>query len=133
MLFLLFFEIFDPNFGTLGMGIAKIGLQIRTWRPRTRLYGNLYKFGSIISFKIKKMSILDSSVTFCVIKTLRSIHQFNIQLKLYKDQTHYLTKQGVLKYKYTPSIFINFWFEINFFKKNVLPNNRQNSASPWDL
>ena len=45
------FKNFDRNFGTLGVGIVKIRLQIRTRRPRMRLYVNFVKFGYIISVK----------------------------------------------------------------------------------
>ena len=46
-----FFENFDRDFGTLGIELAKIGLQIRTRRPRNRLYANFGKFDCIISLK----------------------------------------------------------------------------------
>ena len=42
--FLPFFENFDRDFGTLGIEIPKIGLQIRTRRLRNRLYANFGKF-----------------------------------------------------------------------------------------
>ena len=51
-----FFENFNRDFGTLGMGIAQIGLQIRTRRPRIRLYANFGKFGCIISLKNKRLA-----------------------------------------------------------------------------
>ena len=46
-----FFGNFERDFGTLGIGIAKIGLQVWTSRPRIRLYANFGKFDCIISIK----------------------------------------------------------------------------------
>ena len=37
------FKNFDLDFWTLDIGISKIGFQIRTRRPRIRLYGNFGK------------------------------------------------------------------------------------------
>ena len=54
--FFQFFDDFDRDFGTLGMGKAKIGLQIRTRRPRIRLYANFGKFGCIISPKNNQLA-----------------------------------------------------------------------------
>ena len=48
---MLFFENLNRDFGTLGIGIVQIGLQIRTLRPQIRLYANFGKFGCIISPK----------------------------------------------------------------------------------
>ena len=48
---MIFFENLNRDFGTLGIGIVQIGLQIRTGRPRIRLYANFGKFGCIISLK----------------------------------------------------------------------------------
>ena len=42
--FLPIFENFDRDFGTLGMEILKIGLQIRTRRLQNRLSANFGKF-----------------------------------------------------------------------------------------
>ena len=42
---------FNRNFGTLGIELVKICLQIRICRPRIRLYANFGKFGCIISLK----------------------------------------------------------------------------------
>ena len=49
--YLLFFENFDRDFGTIGIKIAKIGLQIRTCHPRIRLYSNFGKFSFVTSLK----------------------------------------------------------------------------------
>ena len=43
-------------FGTLDIGIVQIGLQIRTRRPRIRLYANFGKFGCIISLKNNQLA-----------------------------------------------------------------------------
>ena len=51
-----FFENFNRDFGTLGMGIVQIGLQIRTRRPRIRLYAYFGKLGCIISFKNNQLA-----------------------------------------------------------------------------
>ena len=51
-----FFENFDHDFGTLGIEIVKIRLQIRTRRPRIRLYANFGKFGCIISLKNNQLA-----------------------------------------------------------------------------
>ena len=51
-----FFENFNRDFGTLGMEIAKIRLQIRTRRPRIRLYANFGQFGCIISLKNNQLA-----------------------------------------------------------------------------
>ena len=48
MIFAIFFNL-NRDFGALGIGIFQIGLQIRTRRPRIRLYANFGKFGYIIS------------------------------------------------------------------------------------
>ena len=48
---MLFFENLNRDFGTLTIGIAQIGLQIRTRRPQIKLYANFGKFGCIISIK----------------------------------------------------------------------------------
>ena len=50
------FENFDRDFGTLGMGIVKIRLQIRTCRPGIRLCANFGKFGCIISVKKNQLA-----------------------------------------------------------------------------
>ena len=54
-------NLFSPflrilNFGTLGIEIVKIWLQIRTRRPRIRLYVNFGKFGCIISLKNNQLA-----------------------------------------------------------------------------
>ena len=54
--FFLFFENFNRNFGTLGIGIVQIGLQIGTRRPRIRLYVKFGKFGCIISLKNNQLA-----------------------------------------------------------------------------
>ena len=46
-----FFENFNRDFGTLGIEIAKIRLQIRISHNRIRLYANLDKLSCIISPK----------------------------------------------------------------------------------
>ena len=51
-----FFENFDRHFGTLGIEIVEIWLQIRTRRRRIRLYANLGKFGYIISLKNNELA-----------------------------------------------------------------------------
>ena len=51
-----FFEDFNRNFGTLGIEMIKIWLQIRTRRPRIRLYANFGKFGCIISLKNNQLA-----------------------------------------------------------------------------
>ena len=51
-----FFKNFDRNFGTLDVEIVKICLQIRTCRPRIRLYAISGKFGCIISLKNKQLA-----------------------------------------------------------------------------
>ena len=53
---MLFFENLNRDFGTLGIGIVQIGLQIRTRRPRIRLYANFGKFGCIISPKKNQLA-----------------------------------------------------------------------------
>ena len=50
-----FFENFDRDFGTLGIGIAKIRLQIRTRHPQNGLYANFGKFSYIISVKNNRL------------------------------------------------------------------------------
>ena len=47
-----FFENFDRNFGTLGIEIAKIGLQIQTRHPRIRLYQILAHLALLFLSKI---------------------------------------------------------------------------------
>ena len=54
--FFLFFENFNRDFWTLGIEIDKIGLQIRTRRPRFSLYANFSKFGYIISLKNNQLA-----------------------------------------------------------------------------
>ena len=51
-----FFRNFERDFGTLGRGIAKIGLQIRTRRPKIRLHANFGKFGCIISIENNQLA-----------------------------------------------------------------------------
>ena len=51
-----FFENFNREFGTLGMELIKIWLQIRTRRPLIRFYANFGKFGCIISLKNKQLA-----------------------------------------------------------------------------
>ena len=53
---MLFFENLNRDFGTLGIGIVQIGLQIRTRRPRIKLYANVGKFGCIISPKNNQLA-----------------------------------------------------------------------------
>ena len=55
-LFLPLFENFDRDFGTLGIEIVKIRLQIRTRRPRIRIYADFGKFGCIISVKNNQLA-----------------------------------------------------------------------------
>ena len=54
--FLLFFENFDHDFGTLGIEIAKIGVQTRARHPRIRLYANFGRFSFIISLKNNQLA-----------------------------------------------------------------------------
>ena len=54
--FFYFFGNLNRIFGTLGIKIVKIWFQIRTWRPRIRLYANFGKFGCIISLKNKRLA-----------------------------------------------------------------------------
>ena len=53
---MLFFENLNRVFGTLGIGIPQIGLQIRTRRLRIRLYANFGKFGCISSLKNNQLA-----------------------------------------------------------------------------
>ena len=53
---MLFFENLNRHFGTLGIEIVKIGLQIRTRRPRIRLYATFGKFGCIMSLKNNQLA-----------------------------------------------------------------------------
>ena len=55
------FENLICDFGTLGKGIVQIQLQIRTRRPRIRLYANFGKFGCIISIKITNWRVFLSN------------------------------------------------------------------------
>ena len=55
-LFFPFFENFNRDFGTLAIVKAEIGLQIRTHRPRNRLYANFGMFGCIIYLKNKRLA-----------------------------------------------------------------------------
>ena len=50
------FENLDRDFETLGIGIAKIRLQIRSLRSRNRLYAN---FGQLSSINSQKIIIID--------------------------------------------------------------------------
>ena len=58
-----FFHNFDRDFGTLGKGITKIRLQIRTMHPQKRLYLNSGKLGCIISVKNNRLGCLFFQVT----------------------------------------------------------------------
>ena len=53
---MLFFENLNRDFGTLGKGLVKIGLQIRTRRPRIRSYANFCKFGYVFSLKNNQLA-----------------------------------------------------------------------------
>ena len=50
------FENFDRYFGTLGIGIVEIRLQIQTSSLQIRLYTNFGKFGCIISVKNNQLA-----------------------------------------------------------------------------
>ena len=60
-----FFENFDRDFRNLGIGKAKIGLQIQTRGPRERLYANFRKFGCIIFLKKLSMGMFLGSFYTC--------------------------------------------------------------------
>ena len=50
------FENLAANFGTLGVGIVKIGHQIRTRCSWIRIHANFSKFGCIISHKDNQLA-----------------------------------------------------------------------------
>ena len=53
-LFVIFYN-FDRDFGTLGIGIAKIRLRIRTRHPRNRLFAKFGTFSYIIFLKNNRL------------------------------------------------------------------------------
>ena len=122
---MLFFENLNRDFGTLGIGIVQIGLQIRTCRPRIRLYANFGKFGCITSPKnnqlacffivtLYKTEIWQYGKLFTRSKCDKfSLVSQKIQLSMNLTNTIVLKKP----YKFLMSIFIKISRNFQYFKR----------------